>query len=87
MSLSSNKKIKVWKRDRFICHYCGENLRWEFENNYPSDTCRITVDHKIPKHLHLKDKNSFDNLITACRACNQEKDKKEAPVKMVIYRK
>lgn len=51
----------VFKRDNFTCVYCGSHLD-------------LTVDHIIPKSLGGK--NTWDNLVTACKLCNNKKDNK-----------
>lgn len=48
----------VFKRDNHECVYCG--------------SCKnLTIDHVIPQSKGGKD--SWDNLVTACRSCNAEK--------------
>lgn len=48
----------VFKRDNYECVYCG--------------SCKnLTIDHVIPQSKGGKD--SWDNLVTACRSCNAEK--------------
>ena len=46
----------VIKRDNGVCQYCG--LKASF----------TTIDHIIPKNKGGKD--SWDNLVTACKKCN-----------------
>lgn len=72
--MNSTKKIRIWKRDKFICCYCGEDLKSEFENNYPSPNTRITVEHLMPKSRGGS--SSVDNLVTCCRECNQKQGAK-----------
>lgn len=51
----------IFKRDNFTCVYC------------PCDDKRkLTIDHVIPKSRGGKD--TWENLVTACFDCNQEKD-------------
>lgn len=53
-------KVKVWKRDKFVCYYCGVDCR-----NHP------TVDHVVPRS---KGGSGLpNNLVTACYDCNQSK--------------
>ncbi|MBU0490949.1 MAG: HNH endonuclease [Chloroflexi bacterium] len=50
---------EVFRRDNYVCQYCGQPGR------------SLTLDHVIPRHrggVH-----SWDNLVTACRACNRRK--------------
>lgn len=49
----------IFKRDNHTCAYCGS-----------SDD--LTVDHIVPKSKGGL--NTWDNLITACRSCNNRKD-------------
>ena len=50
----------VYRRDNFECVYCGDNNRKT-----------LTLDHVIPQSKGGKD--TWDNLVTACRRCNSEK--------------
>lgn len=50
----------VYRRDNFECVYCGDNNRKT-----------LTLDHVVPQSKGGKD--SWDNLVTACRRCNGEK--------------
>lgn len=49
----------IYKRDGFKCAYCGKN-----DN--------LTWDHIIPESKGGK--NSWTNLVTCCKTCNQKKD-------------
>ena len=50
----------IYKRDGYECVYCGKNRRRD-----------LTLDHVLPKAKGGKD--SWDNLVTACKSCNHEK--------------
>lgn len=50
----------IYKRDNYECVYCGGSSRYH-----------LTIDHVIPKSRGGKD--SWENLVTACRRCNAEK--------------
>lgn len=50
----------IFKRDDFECVYCGKNERKN-----------LTLDHVIPQSKGGP--NSWDNLVTACKKCNNEK--------------
>jgi len=50
----------VYKRDNYECVYCGY-----------SNIKMLTLDHVIPQSKGGKD--TWDNLVTACRQCNGEK--------------
>ncbi|MEL6199683.1 MAG: HNH endonuclease, partial [Pseudomonadota bacterium] len=52
---------RLFRRDDYTCLYCGEQF-WEFD---------LTRDHVIPVSRGGAD--SWDNVVTACRACNQRK--------------
>jgi 5-methylcytosine-specific restriction endonuclease McrA len=52
-------KREVFRRDKFTCQYCGGN-------NPP-----LTLDHVVPKHLGGL--HTWNNLVTACAACNHRK--------------
>lgn len=50
----------IYKRDNYECVYCGN-----------SNKKLLTLDHVIPKAKGGKDK--WDNLVTCCSNCNNEK--------------
>lgn len=50
----------IYRRDNFECVYCG-----------CSTQKLLTLDHVIPQSKGGK--NAWDNLVTACKACNSEK--------------
>lgn len=63
---SKQRKVireRLWGRPsrNAICHYCGVGITRKTS----------TLDHKIPR-IH-GGKNGRDNLIMACKPCNQEK--------------
>jgi len=55
-------RFEIFRRDKFKCQYCGRNI---------ADGIKLTLDHVNPK----SNNGDFteDNLLTACRACNQGK--------------
>lgn len=58
----SERKLRVWQRDKWRCRYCGEKLLRKAE---------ATVDHVIPRSRGGS--NKMSNLVTACVPCNQGK--------------
>lgn len=50
----------VFKRDAYTCAYCGD-----------TDKGSLTLDHVIPQSKGGP--NTWDNLVTACKRCNNEK--------------
>lgn len=50
----------IYRRDNYECVYCG-----------CSTQKLLTLDHVIPQSKGGK--NTWDNLVTACKACNSEK--------------
>lgn len=50
----------ILKRDNYHCVYCGNG-----------DKRSLTIDHVVPKSKGGKDK--WDNVVTACNSCNNEK--------------
>jgi hypothetical protein len=64
-SPSDKAKIRVMKRDRFRCTYCG----------IPGTDAELEIDHIIP--VSKGGSNHLSNLTTACRKCNQSKGNKE----------
>lgn len=58
-------RINVFKRDNFICQYCGDR--------YPRK--ELTLDHVVPKsHGGL---NDWTNIVTSCKTCNLKKADRE----------
>jgi HNH endonuclease len=66
---SANVRIRVMKRDRFRCTYCG----------VAGTDAELEVDHIIA--LANGGSHHMSNLTTACRACNQLKGSRKAPPK------
>jgi len=72
-----NLKLRVWKRDRFTCQYCGLNMSklyklWK-DKKIKRSKALITVDHIIP--ISYGGQWTEENLVTACRECNLAKGK------------
>jgi 5-methylcytosine-specific restriction endonuclease McrA len=61
---------EVFKRDNYICQYCGS------KNN-------LSIDHKIP--LARGGSHDIDNLCIACKPCNSSKNTK-TPEEFTAYR-
>lgn len=61
--LKWRRRRRVFRRDNYICQYCGRDLLASFEA-YKSRT----VDHFIPV-LEGRD-NDIDNLVCCCAVCN-----------------
>lgn len=57
----SGRRDRIFRRDRFRCVYCGEELPGE----------QLTLDHVEPR-MRGGDA-SEGNLVTSCRACNAAK--------------
>ena len=58
------KRKNIFLRDKFVCQYCGKI-------HNPND---LTIDHLIPRSKGGS--NSWENVVTACRKCNQKKGHK-----------
>mgnify|MGYP002278643762 CR=1 FL=1 len=54
----------LFARDEYRCMYCGEDLEHH--------KTLATRDHILP--ISRGGKNTWENLVTACRACNSRKD-------------
>jgi 5-methylcytosine-specific restriction endonuclease McrA len=52
-------KREIFRRDDFRCQYCGQ------------ESSHLTVDHVVPRRLGGR--YSWENLVTACPACNRRK--------------
>ena len=59
-TISCNRSNIIW-RDHNQCQYCA--------NHFSDD--KLTMDHVIPKSLGGK--NTWENLVAACKKCNQRK--------------
>ena len=59
-TVACNRQNIVW-RDNNQCQYCG--------NYFSSD--KLTMDHVLPKSRGGK--NTWQNLVAACKRCNQKK--------------
>jgi 5-methylcytosine-specific restriction endonuclease McrA len=64
----------VFRRDHFTCQYCG------VQSNH------LTIDHVIPRHRGGA--HTWDNVVSACPACNRKKGGKTLEeARMVLRRK
>ncbi|HEC22329.1 MAG TPA: HNH endonuclease [Chloroflexi bacterium] len=52
-------KREIFRRDNYTCQYCGKR------------TSQLTIDHVIPRHRGGE--HTWENLVTACPACNRRK--------------
>jgi 5-methylcytosine-specific restriction endonuclease McrA len=58
-TVSSFSKRNVFKRDKYICQYCGKQ------------TYSMTIDHVTPKSRGGQ--SIWTNVVTACEPCNKRK--------------
>lgn len=66
-----NRRIFVYTRDNFTCHYCGTKFPSvvpSFPQDYRKHGNHLTVDHITPKSVGGT--NTRENLVTACFECN-----------------
>jgi 5-methylcytosine-specific restriction endonuclease McrA len=69
-------KHHIYKRDRFICQYCGKQLRRD----------ETTIDHVVPRSQGGL--TSWANCVTACEPCNSTKaDQTPEQAKMKLRHK
>ena len=54
-------KLGIFRRDRGICAYCGKAVSF----------VEASMDHVVPQHQHGP--TTWDNLVNACRRCNEKK--------------
>lgn len=71
-SLTKKTRFEVFKRDKFICQYCGRS----------APEVVIEVDHIIP--VASGGENDEMNLLTACKECNAGKKHRELTDDSVI---
>ncbi|NPV85906.1 MAG: HNH endonuclease [Anaerolineae bacterium] len=50
---------EIFRRDHYTCQYCGKHSQ------------NLTIDHVIPRHLGGQ--HVWENVVTACSACNHRK--------------
>jgi 5-methylcytosine-specific restriction endonuclease McrA len=74
MALKRTTKLSIWRRDKFICKYCGHKVEIPDNNRRASDY-DASVDHVVARIRGGGNERS--NLVTACRKCNNEKSKGE----------
>lgn len=60
--ISASARALVFERDGYACTYCGDMAD------------QLEVDHVVP--VARGGRNSFENLVCACRACNRSKGSK-----------
>ena len=66
-------RANVYIRDMFQCQYCSEHF----------DRHELTLDHVMP--ISKGGKTSWENCVTACKACNAAKaDKIRKPLRLPI---
>lgn len=70
---SAAVRIRVMKRDRFRCTYCG----------VPGTDAELEIDHIIP--VSKGGSNHMSNLTTSCRKCNQSKGNKKIMPKEINH--
>ena len=63
-SYVSCSRVNLFHRDQGQCQYCGKS----------QDSKLMTIDHVIPKSRGGK--NTWENLVVACKKCNQKKGNK-----------
>ena len=59
------RRRAIYIRDRFTCVYCEADLS-------EADPSEFGLDHVVPRHI-ARD-NTNENLVTACKACNDAKN-------------
>lgn len=69
MGVPRDRKLQVWRRDKFRCRYC--RCAVTIPSHDIQEHLWATVDHVRPKSMGGK--NNAKNLVTACRSCNAAK--------------
>ncbi len=67
MSSSTVDRLRIFRRDNFICQYCRLNAAADFDTWWHAN---LNVDHINPQGS-----DDDTNLATACHACNLYKGK------------
>jgi 5-methylcytosine-specific restriction endonuclease McrA len=67
--LTLEEGLKILKRDRYRCQYCGLDGLAQFENSLV-----MSVDFVVPRAR--KGKKEASNLVAACRPCNLVKGRR-----------
>ena len=57
----SPSRLGIFRRDRGVCAYCGKLVSF----------AEASMDHIIPQHQ--RGPSTWDNLVNACRRCNEKK--------------
>ena len=57
------KRLAIYVRDAWTCAYCGQQVTRD----------SVTLDHVHPRRNHGSMNHGADNLVVACRPCNQSK--------------
>lgn len=78
--MKRTKKLAIWQRDKFQCKYCRCRVFIPDNSRYARDD-DASVDH-IKARVNGGE-NHRDNLVTACRKCNNEKSKTENKIILI----
>ena len=65
-------RIKVYKRDNYVCRDCGVKCISK-KNSNGSNSKKIIQCHHIEKYKKSKN-NDLSNLVTLCLACHAKRD-------------
>lgn len=69
---------RIFQRDRYTCQYCGFGELGD----------KATIDHVIPISHHNFPGNVWENMVTACKKCNNKKSDrtpKQAGMKLLKH--
>lgn len=67
---AADKRAKLIKRQKNRCYWCREQM----SQGGPSDPKSATLDHVTPRSMGGA--GSMDNLVAACRKCNNGRGNK-----------
>lgn len=82
-SRSSKRRLRIFNRDKGICHWCKQPTVWCPNDTWQSKRRMATVDHLVNKAqakemgITEAERNTEKRLVLACRHCNSGREFRE----------